>query len=298
MAAHTLEGMSAQNDLTTESAAALPRTTMIGTGSMGGAILQGLRDPGVAIERPIVVTTKSAASAAKFDGADDIDARSAEADPEANRRAVRGAGVVILAVKPWMMRDVVREIAAALEPGTILVSVAAGVPSAAIEEALGDAAGVAVVRAMPNTPSFIGRGVTGIAPGSSAGDAELELVRRLFETVGDVLIVREDQINDIAAVSGSGPAYLFLYAEEMQAAAERLGFTAEQAKTLVQGTISGAAELMVRSDDDPAQLRRNVTSPKGTTERAVEVLQGADLGELFDRALRANVQRSEELEAE
>jgi pyrroline-5-carboxylate reductase len=149
---------------------------------------------------------------------------------------------------------------------------------------------------MPNTPSHIGRGVTGIAGGASAGEEAVATVRRLFETVGEVLVVREDQINDVAAVSGSGPAYVYLYAEHMIAAARRLGFDADQARLLVQQTIAGAAELMVRSDDEPEQLRRNVTSPKGTTERAVEVLQAADWGALFDRALAANVRRSEELE--
>jgi len=272
----------------------LPRTAMIGVGSMGGAILTGLRAPDVSIELPIAVTTRSAASAAAFDDAEDVVAFAGESDPEANRRAVRGAGLVILAVKPWMISGAAREIADALEPGAIVVSVAAGVPSSAIEAELPE--GVSVVGAMPNTPSHIGRGVTGIAGGSSASDQAVDTVRRLFETVGSVLVVREDQINDVAAVSGSGPAYVFLYAEHMTAAARRMGFDAEQARLLVQQTIAGAAELMVRSDEEPEQLRRNVTSPKGTTEQAIEVLQQADWGDLFDRALAANVRRSEELE--
>lgn len=269
---------------------------MIGVGSMGGAILAGLRDPGVGIERPIAVTTRSEDSARRFAGADDVVAFATESDPEANRNAVRGAGVVILGVKPWMIHDAAADIAEALEPGAIVVSVAAGVTSASIEAVLPD--GVPVVRAMPNTPSHIGRGVTGIAPGASADAAALATVRGLFETVGAVLEVREDQINDVAAVSGSGPAYLFLYAEEMTAAAIRRGFDEDQARLLVQQTIVGAAELMVRSGEEPEQLRRNVTSPKGTTERAIEVLQGEGWGDLFDRALAANVLRSEELEGE
>lgn len=272
---------------------ALPRTAMIGVGSMGGAILAGLRAPGVRIDGPIAVTTRSVASAEQFSGADDVIAFASESDPEANRHAVHGAKLVILGVKPWMIADVVREIADDLEPGTIVVSVAAGVPSSAIEQLL--PAGIAVVRAMPNTPSHIGRGATGVAPGASADAEAVDTVRRLFETVGVVLVVREDQINDIAAVSGSGPAYLFLYAEEMTAAARRRGFDEDQARLLVQQTIVGAAELWASSGEDPAQLRRNVTSPKGTTEQAVAVLQAADWGDLFDRALAANVRRSEEL---
>lgn len=277
---------------TTAAPHALPRTAMIGVGSMGGAILAGLRSPEVAIARPITVTTRSAESAAQFAGAADVVALSSEADQEANRQAVRGAELVILAVKPWMIADVATDIAADLAPGAIVVSVAAGVPSEVIERALPAAQ---VVRAMPNTPSHIGRGVTGVAGGTSASEAAVATVTRLFETVGDVVVVAESQINDIAAVSGSGPAYLFLYVEEMTAAAIRLGFTEEQARVLVNGTVAGAAELLVASNEDPAQLRRNVTSPKGTTEQAIMVLQEAQWGELFDRALAANVRRSEEL---
>ncbi|GAA1574497.1 pyrroline-5-carboxylate reductase [Leucobacter aridicollis] len=273
--------------------ATLPRTAMIGVGSMGGAILAGLRSPDVRIALPITVTTNSAASAAEFDGASDVVAYAAETDPAANQTAVRDAELVMLAVKPWMIAGVAKEIAAEIAPGTIVVSVAAGVSCEQIEAEL---PGAQVVRAMPNTPSHLGRGVTGVAGGTSASAEAVETVRQLFETVGDVIVVREDQINDVAAVSGSGPAYLFLYVEEMTAAALRRGFTPEQARVLVNGTVSGSAELLVQSGEEPAQLRRNVTSPKGTTEQAVLVLQDANWGELFDRALAANVRRSEELQ--
>ncbi|WP_336660223.1 pyrroline-5-carboxylate reductase [Leucobacter sp. USHLN153] len=267
---------------------------MLGVGSMGGAILAGLRAPGVDIERPIAVTTRSAESARAFADADDVVAHSTEQDAEANRNAVRGARIVILGVKPWMVVDLAREIASDLEPGVIVVSVAAGVPCSAIEAVL--PAGTAVVRAMPNTPATIGLGATGIAGGVAASEEQVELVRRLFATVGEALVVVEEQINAVAAVSGSGPAYLFLYAEEMTAAAQRAGFDADQARTLVQQTVVGAAQLWAQSGEDPDELRRRVTSPKGTTEQAILVLQDARWGELFDRALAANVRRSEELE--
>lgn len=260
---------------------------------MGGAILAGLLDPAVAIQRPITVTTNSAASAQTFAETGDVVAISAELEPEANRIAVRGAKLVVLGVKPWLIADVVKQIADDLEPGAIIVSVAAGVPASVIEAHV--PAGIEVVRAMPNTPAHLGLGVTGIAPGATASEAAVETVRALFETVGTVLVVREEQIADIAAVSGSGPAYVFLYAEHMMAAAERLGFDAEQARVLVEGTIRGSAELLVQSTDGPVQLRRNVTSPKGTTEQAILVLEEANWGELFDRALAANVRRSQEL---
>ncbi|MCA0379707.1 MAG: pyrroline-5-carboxylate reductase [Actinobacteria bacterium] len=274
----------------------LPSVAMLGVGSMGGAILAGLRAPGVAIEGTIAVTTRSAASAEAYAGATDVVAYANETDPEANRKAVRGARVVILAVKPWMIADVLAEVSADLAPGTVLVSVAAGVTTESMERLV--PADVAVVRAMPNTPSHVGLGVTGVAGGASAGDETVELVRRLFETVGEAITVREDQINAVAAVSGSGPAYLFLYVEEMTAAARRLGFDEDQARLLAQQTVIGAAELLRQSGEDPAELRRKVTSPKGTTEQAILVMQDANLGDIYDRALAANVRRSEELAAE
>lgn len=290
-AAHLTDAADAAYD-----APRLPKTAMIGVGSMGGAILAGLRSPDIEIERPIFVTTRSAASADAFADATDVEAISSESNADANRLAVRGAGLVILAVKPWMIVDVAREIAEDLDKRAIVVSVAAGVTSARLEAVLPES--VSVVRAMPNTPSHIGRGVTGIAPGASADDAAVETVRALFSTVGSVLVVREEQINAVTAVSGSGPAYVFLFAEAMTEAARNLGFDAEQARLLVQDTISGSAELMRKSDADPAQLRRNVTSPKGTTEQAVFELQTGNWAELFDRAYAANIRRSEELESD
>ena len=269
---------------------------MLGVGSMGGAILAGLRTPDVSVDGPITVTTRSAASAEAYAGSDDVVAYASELDPEANRKAVRGARVVMLAVKPWMIHDVLTEVSADLAPGTIVVSVAAGVTTESMEQLV--SAGVAVVRAMPNTPSTVGLGVTGVAGGVSASAEAVALVARIFETVGEAIVVREDQINAVAAVSGSGPAYLFLYTEEMTAAAMRLGFDEDQARLLAQQTVIGSAELLRQSGEDPAELRRKVTSPKGTTEQAILVMQEANLGDIYDRALAANVRRSEELAAE
>lgn len=273
----------------------LPPIALLGVGSMGGAILTGLRDPQVRSEHPITVTTRSAASASAFADAADVVALASEHDPAANRTAVRGARVVIVAVKPWAVPEMLRDIAADLDPGTIVVSVAAGVTTASMEQALPPH--TAVVRAMPNTPSHLGLGMTGIAGGTHASPADVELVRSIFTTVGEVLVVSEDQIDAVTAVSGSGPAYLFLYVEEMAAAARRLGFEADHARLLAEQTVIGAAELLRRSGEDPAELRRQVTSPGGTTERAIEVLQEARLGEVFDRALAANIRRSQELAA-
>ena len=190
---------------------------------MGGAILAGLRDPAVAIARPIAVTTHSAASAAQFDGADDVAAVAVEQDAAANRGAVAGARACDPRGEALACRGGGAGNRVGTGTGRGCGERGRGRPSAAIEAVL--PAGVAVVRAMPNTPAHLGRGMTGIAGGASADAAAVALVQRLFETVGLVLVVDEAQIDDVAAVSGSGPAYLFYYVEEMIGAAERRGFT-------------------------------------------------------------------------
>lgn len=265
---------------------------------MGGAILAGLSKT----PRNITVTTQTSASAAKLRDRvpENVTVFATEDVAGANRNAVRGSGVVLLAVKPWMIHEVLQDIAADLEPDAIVVSVAAGVTIASMQAHLPDT--VTVMRAMPNTPSVVGLGVTGLAAGRAGSgragaSGAIETVTEMFATVGKVLVVDESRIDALAAVSGSGPAYLYLYVEEMTAAAERLGFSAEDARLLAENTVIGAAELLRVSGETPQQLRRNVTSPKGTTEQAIRVLQQANLGAVFDEALAANMRRSAELAA-
>jgi pyrroline-5-carboxylate reductase len=208
---------------------------------------------------------------------------------------VEGAGIVIVAVKPAMVPDLLREIASSLTPGAVIVSVAAGVTIATFESLLPDS--VSVVRSMPNTPAVVGKAVTGISAGTRTEPEDLALVRTLFETVGQVVEVPESQLDALSTISGSGPAYVFLLIEALTEAAVAKGFTPEQAAILVNGTFLGASELLAASDDDPAELRRRVTSPKGTTERAIAVLQEADLPALFARATDAALARARELAA-
>ena len=200
---------------------------------------------------------------------------------------------MLLGVKPAMIRDTLAELAPALDAGTLIISVAAGVTISTMEAAVPNP----VLRAMPNTPALVGRGVTGLAAGTRSTPAQLELARTLFETVGTVLEIPESQIDALSTISGSGPAYVFLLIDELTHAAVRMGFTAEQAAIMVNGTFGGAVALLEASDRSPEQLRLQVTSPKGTTERAVAELQGADLGGLFDRATAAALARARELAA-
>ena len=173
------------------------------------------------------------------------------------------------------------------------MSVAAGITTSTMEAHITQS----VVRAMPNTPALIGRGVTGVSGGSRATAADLALAAELFRTVGTVIELPESQIDALSTVSGSGPAYVFLLIEELTRAAERLGFDESVAALMVQQTFIGASLLLEAEGDDPAELRRRVTSPKGTTERAVAVLQEAQLVDLFGRATDAALARARELAA-
>ena len=272
----------------------LPTIAMLGAGSMGRAILSGLLAPGVQVAG-IRVTNRSEARAAELAGTPGVTAYATETKADANRLAVDGAQVVIVAVKPAMVRDLLAEITDSLAPGTVVVSVAAGVTTETMESLLPDS--VSVVRSMPNTPAVVGKAVTGISAGSRTDPEDLQVVRALFETVGEVVEVPESQLDALSTISGSGPAYVFLLIEALTEAAVQKGFTPEQAATLVNGTFLGASELLVSSGEDPAELRRRVTSPNGTTERAIAVLSEADLPALFARATDAALARARELAA-
>ena len=273
----------------------LPTIAFLGAGSMARAVLSGLLQPGVEVTGGIRTTNRTVARAAELGDLPGVASYATETDAAANRTAVTGAKVVVVAVKPAMVPDLLREIADALEPGTIVVSVAAGVTVATFESLLPDS--VAVVRSMPNTPAVVGRAVTGIAAGTRSTDDDLALVVTMFETVGDVLVVPESQLDALSTISASGPAYVFYLIEQLTATAIDKGFTPEQAALLVQGTFRGASELLAASGDGPAELRRRVTSPRGTTERAVAVLEEANLKQVFDRATDAALARSRELAA-
>ena len=275
-----------------ESVVELPKIAILGAGSMGRAILSGLLKPGVHVDGGIVVTNRSARSAASL-AENGVTSLATEDDTDANRTAVAGAGIVLIAVKPAMVPDLLAEIADALEPDAIVVSVAAGVPVSRFEELL--PASVAVVRSMPNTPAIVGKAVTGVSAGTRSTQEQVALVRELFETVGTVVEVPESQLDALSTISGSGPAYVFFLIEQLTATAVSKGFTPEQAAELVEGTFIGAAALLDASDATPEQLRIQVTSPKGTTERAVAVLQDADLESVFDRATDAALARAREL---
>lgn len=273
----------------------LPSLAFLGAGSMGGAILRGVVASGIRIDGGITATNRTAEKAEAFADLDGVTSVALAERPEGNVEAAAGARIVLVGVKPAMVPDLLREIAPHLAADAIVVSVAAGVTLQTFADVLGPEA--RVIRSMPNTPSTVRKGVTGLAAGAAVPAEDLALVRRLFETVGAVVEVPESQIDALSTISGSGPAYVYLLIEEFTKAAVGMGFADADARLMVEQTFIGATALLDASGEEPAELRRRVTSPKGTTERAIAVLQEAHLDRTFAQAADAALARARELAA-
>jgi len=265
---------------------------ILGAGSMGTAILAGLLKSGL---DPATVTT----TVAKVESADalakkyGVTAYSTEYQPRANLLAANDAKLILLAVKPAKIADLLKEIHDSVSPDALVVSVAAGITTHTIESHLPK--GVGVVRAMPNTPAIISKAVTGVAAGKSASAEQVAEAVKLFATVGKVVEIDESQIDALSTISGSGPAYVFFMIEAFTKAAIAQGFTAAQAKELVEQTFLGSTLLLEHTHGDPAELRRQVTSPNGTTMKAIAVLESNGLEKIFIEATSAALARAKEI---
>ena len=211
--------------------------------------------------------------------------------------AVAGAGTWVLAVKPQVMRAVCEALAPeAQATRPLVISIAAGITAAQLERWLGG--GIAVVRCMPNTPALLGAGVTGLFANAQVDAAGRDAAQSLLASAGETAWIGDEGLMDaVTAVSGSGPAYVFLLAEAMQAAALAEGLPAEAARTLVLQTILGAARMLTEGDVEAAELRRRVTSPNGTTQAAIETFEAGGFRELVAHAIRAATARGRELSA-
>lgn len=212
-----------------------------------------------------------------------------------NADAARDADVILLAVKPQQMAEVCAGLAPALQGRQpLVVSIAAGIPIAKIQGWLGG--NVAVVRCMPNTPALVQMGATGLYASAQVNAAQRALAQSMLDAVGIALwLDSEDQIDAVTALSGSGPAYFFLVMEAMIAAGRALGLDENMSRQLTLQTALGAAQMAITSSDDPAELRRKVTSPGGTTQAALNVFEAAQTRDIFLKALLAARDRSREL---
>lgn len=270
----------------------IKRIAIIGTGSMGSAILAGLLKSGFNPEQ-ISVSTKTTESAERLADEMGVLSFAMENGDDANQMAVANADVILIAVKPAYVVEVLKDIADSLNDNALVLSVAAGITTATMEQALPD--DVAVVRSMPNTPAIVGHAVTGIAKGSRAGAEQLAIARELFETVGRVIELDECKIDALSTISGSGPAYVFYLVEQLVVAAKHQGFNDADSALLVNETFLGASELLIASGKSPEELRKQVTSPNGTTERAIARIGEADLKKVFIEATDAALARAREI---
>lgn len=268
-----------------------PRLAFIGAGNMASSIIGGLINKGFS-PRQIIASDPHEGSLEKLKAVAPVQTTTD------NFKAIAGADVVVLAVKPQVMQAVLAPLAAELrQHQPLIISIAAGIEIHSIEKWLGGA--LPIVRCMPNTPALVQTGATGLFANTAVSAEQRELADRILRAVGIALWVEHEvQLDAVTAVSGSGPAYFFLVMEAMQAAGEQLGLSADVARQLTLQTALGAAQMAIGSDVDVAELRRRVTSPKGTTERAIAALEEGGLRELFHRALGACRNRARELAQE
>lgn len=264
------------------------KLAFLGAGNMSGSIIGGLIAKGVPAEN-IIATRRSEARLAELKSQFGIITSSD------NKDAITKSDVVILGVKPQMMQDLcsgIREQVQKSKP--LIVSVAAGLKAETLERWLGG--DVAVVRTMPNTPSLLGCGATGLYANSKVSAIQKELSEKLMQAVGLALWVdNEDQMDAVTAVSGSGPAYFFLAMEALQKAGESVGLSHDVAEKLAIQTALGAARMASESEHDAAELRRHVTSPGGTTEQALNTFNDGGLTDLYEKAVKAAANRGKEL---
>lgn len=268
---------------------------ILGSGSMGTAILSGMVRHGIKKEH-IKATTRKVESADALAKKFGVTAYATEYQPNANLLAVEGAQIILLAIKPANVIEVLEQIKPVMAKDALVISVAAGVTTQTIESYLPES--VSVIRAMPNTPALIQLGVTGISVGSRTSSKQLAVAVELFSAVGKTVVLAESQIDALSTISGSGPAYVFYFIEEFISTAKAMGFSQEDAYLLVTQTFLGASELITQTQGDPAELRRAVTSPNGTTMKAVAVLEEGNLHELFLKATTAALARAKEISQE
>ena len=263
--------------------AGVGRLVLLGCGKMGSAMLEGWLERGLCPDQVAVLEP------APSDWLKGLAGRGLALNPE----EPGDADVAVLAVKPQMMGEAAPRLKHLAGRGTLFVSIAAGTPIAAFEELFG--AGTAIVRAMPNTPAAIGQGIIALIGNARAGEDEMATVEALMRAVGrTVRLEREEQMDAVTGLSGSGPAYVFHMIEAMAAAGEAEGLAPDLAMELARATVTGAGALAARSPESAEQLRVNVTSPGGTTAAGLEMLM-AELPDLMRRTVAAAAARSREL---
>ena len=259
----------------------------IGAGNMAEALIKGIINSGISLAKNITATDTNADRLSWIQEEYSIQTNSS------NTSAIQKADIIILAIKPQMFPEVLEEIVPVINSQQLIISIAAGITTAKIENIIGEDS--KVIRVMPNTPALVQKGVTAITRGKSATEEDELIANKIFGSVGMILNVKEDMMDIITATSGSGPAYIFYFMEAMIEAAEENGLSKTDALNVVTKTVCGAGELVLLSHEPPKELRENVTSPGGTTQAALEVMEKNDFKKIIKEAVTAATSRSKEL---
>ena len=261
------------------------RIAFLGGGNMAEAIIAGLLGGGVSMEQNVVAADVSEARRTLLSDKYGIETT---AD---NAAAVRGADVVVLAVKPQQAAEALASVKAALAKTQLLVSICAGLPTAAVEAQVP----ARVARAMPNLPALVRRGVSAICGGSRATAEDLDLTEKLFAATGAVVRLPENKMNETTALSGSGPGYVFAFMETLEATGIAMGIDASTARKMAVETVRGAAELAAETGEDPAELRRRVSSKGGTTLAGLAAMEAHGFSAAVAAGMKAARDRAAEL---
>ena len=263
------------------------KLAVLGTGKLGGILLRAYLKQGLFLPKRVTATVKHGEKAAAL--AKELGVRVTTE----NRKAVQGADIVLLSVKPQVVGDVLQEIAPVLTEKMLVISVAASVPTNYIEQHLGKK--VPVVRAMPNTPATVGCGMTGICRGSHAGAEHLEVARTMFDAVGRTVIVDEKNMDAVTGLSASGPAFAYIILESLAEAGVKVGLARDVATLLAAQTMKGAASVVLETGDHPALLKDAVTTPAGCTIDGILELEEGKLRVTLIKAVVKATSRAGEL---
>ena len=259
----------------------------IGAGNMAEALIRGL------VKGGHVPANRITASAPRNERLAELAEAYGIAVTRDNREVARAASIVVLSVKPQILDKVLREIGDQLRPGTLVISIAAGVDTETIEEALAD--GVRVVRAMPNTPALVGAGATAISAGKHASDEDLAMARAVFDAVGITVQLDESHLDAVTGLSGSGPAYIFLILEALADAGVKVGLSRRNAQRLAAQTVMGSAKMLLETDEHVGRLKDMVTSPGGTAIAGLHTLEEGGLRTTLINAVETATKRAREL---
>ncbi len=263
------------------------KLAVLGTGKLGGILLRAYLKQELFLPKRVTATVKHAEKASVMAKELGVSVTTE------NAKAARGADIVLLGVKPQVVGDVLKEIASELNEKTLVISVAASVPTSYIEQRLGEK--VPVVRAMPNTPSAVGCGMTGICRGAHAGAEHLEMARAMFDAVGRTVVVDEKNMDAVTGLSASGPAFAYIILESLAEAGVKVGLSRDVATLLAAQTMKGAASVVLETGDHPALLKDAVTTPAGCTIDGIMELEEGKLRVTLIKAVVKATSRAGEL---